>query len=160
MAHQQFSPPGNLQQFFITRRDNVSACSVLLPPPHPVVLPRPNSRKSVVPLPVLRHGWAPHFAGHDNVFIIHRIIRDTLAEIRWDGIMCYYRLYQIGDLSACGSKKVIGPTFRQVALISTWGRKMGNNLFLRDTCNCEIVWLMITTSKCYPRRESIICNFN
>jgi len=77
------------------------------PPPAILLLPRgrPNSRKSVVPLPVLRHGRAPHFAGHDNVFIIHWIIRGALAEIRWDGIMRHYRLYRIGDLPAHGAKK-------------------------------------------------------
>lgn len=52
--------------------------------------------------------------------------------------MRYYRLYRISDLPACGSKKVVDPTFRQVALISTWGREMGNDLFLRGTHNGEI----------------------
>jgi hypothetical protein len=71
MARQQFSPPGNLQQFFITRRDNVFACSVLLPLP-----PSPTPRHEKVScLPVRSDTGRPHLAGHDNVFIIHRIIR-------------------------------------------------------------------------------------
>lgn len=74
-VRQPFSPPGNLQQFFITRRDNVSACSILpaVTLPLPSTLPFRTLEKSVALLPVLRHGRGP--LHHDNVFIIHRIIR-------------------------------------------------------------------------------------
>lgn len=81
-ARQQFSPPGNLQQFFITRRDNVSACSVLsslrlLLSPGDLTPSKKVSRR------YLRHGRRSHVVGHDNVFIIHWIMRGALAEIRW-----------------------------------------------------------------------------
>jgi len=51
-------------------------CICLLCPPAPPTLPaRPApTRKSVVPLPVRSDTGRPHLAGHDNVFIIHRII--------------------------------------------------------------------------------------
>lgn len=47
-----------------------------VPSPVPSILPFRTLEKSVAFLPVLRHGRGPlHFVDHDNVFIIHRIIR-------------------------------------------------------------------------------------
>lgn len=85
VVRQPFSPPGNLQQFFITRRDNVSACSILrprrnsppLPPSHSHTLSLFEPSKKVSRCYLCSdtdEGRRTPF-DHDNVFIIHRIIR-------------------------------------------------------------------------------------
>lgn len=98
MAHQQFSPPGNLQQFFITRRDNVSACSVLLPPP--TSFPATALTRVKVSCRYLCFDTGERRTSLATIMfsLFTGLYGDALAEIRWDGIMRHYRLYRIGDL--------------------------------------------------------------
>lgn len=119
----------------------------------------PDSRKSVVPLPVLRHGWAPHFVGHDNVFIIHRIIR---ARVGRNQVGRYY-----APLSAASNRWFTGTRIGKKLSArhsgkQRWfqrrdGMELENGRWfifarrtpLRRARNCaKFIWLMTTMSKC------------
>lgn len=97
LVYQPYSLSGNLWQFFIARRDNVSACSIpslytlsknLCSTPHD----RP-SKKCTATLCKLPAPWYLHERTSSTVimFSLFTGLYGTLPEIRWDGITRHHR---------------------------------------------------------------------